>query len=258
MKTEMTNIKSLGLFFVIILALFASFSANAKDLPALDAAYKVYISGIHIADMKAKAEKSRLITDIDTKGLTYAVSGYKNHAETDFRYEKGEYVPVRFSKHSEHTFSSKQVQLDYAKGVVKQQRSSVNFSDSVMKNAKVMGAIDPLAAIVIAREKIRKSLHARRKHFTVPVYDGKKLARLDFVVDGIEHKEIEGASQSLIHVKFTRVAISGFDDAGENPVVDMYLSNDGKFIPVMASTEASLGHIVMMLDKNCCPASQCV
>ncbi len=262
MKTTLINIKSsflkrfLSASFAIIIALLAQ-GAMAENMHA---SYKVYWSGMHVADLQATTEDNRIVTQIDTKGLVGMVSNYKNQAETTFREHNGEYIPTRFSKKSQKTTGDKHTEIAYSNvGRASTQKSTESHSSQALKDAGELQAVDPLSAFVIAREKVRRAIKLNQTTFSLPTYDGKKLARLEFEILGAQTKSINDEMENVLHIRMTRVPLSGFDanESSTNSVVELYVSNDKHLIPLFADASAPVGHATIIINKRCFPADEC-
>lgn len=259
MKMTLMNIKSSFLKRCIFTALggiffLSSVQANAESIQAN---YKVYWGGMHVADLQAKTDEKRISTQIDTKGLVGMVSNYKNQAEAELNYHNGEYVPTRFSKKSQKTSGNKHTEIAYKAGRVDDLKSSENLSQETAKEAGNLRAVDPLSAFVIARAKVREALRQQRKSFSLSTYDGKKLSRLHFELLGTEKKDIAGVEEDVLHIRMTRVPLSGFgSDEASDSVVELYV-DDEHLIPLIANANAPIGHATIVIDKRCFSADEC-
>jgi hypothetical protein len=213
---------------------------------------------MHVAELKATSQGNRFSTEIGTTGLVGMMSNYKNVAETEFTVKNGIYTPTRFSKKSERTSGTKHTELGYNSGTVATQKSSEEQSSEALQAAGKIQAIDPLAAVIIARQRILKARTSGEKQFSFPLYDGKKLATLNFELFGTKELELDGKMEDTLHVRMTRIPLSGFDaDENKNSVVELYLSNDIHLVPLFADAKASVGHATIVINKRCFPAEEC-
>ena len=112
------------------------------------------------------------------------------------------------------------------------------------KEAKVppaqrIGVRDPLTAVAGIFQNAHHLLTGGSETFVLPVYDGRRRFDLKGQVMGTERRVIKGRSQRVHRLRFTADPIAGFKtrhrDLWRKYAFDVYLSTDGRFLPLLIS-----------------------
>lgn len=103
------------------------------------------------------------------------------------------------------------------------------------------GALDPLAAFL---EVVRRAGAAgEEKTFLQKVFDGRRRYDAKGEVLGIVHKNLLDKAQDALHVRLTTLPVAGFNqrqlDIWDGKTFDIYLSTDGRLVPIKISGEGT-------------------
>jgi hypothetical protein len=261
--------KNLCLFFLLLI--FSATGVNAKVIPSDTVKtvrwYKVYWSGIHVADLKADVKEDGLDAIIESYGIVKKISKYESKFKTKFQYVEGEFVPNSYYTEFQQRNGSRKIDIKYNNdGVVSEEK--VVPPDNRAKRPAVddnlkQDAFDPLTAFMAARKMLKESLAKGEDQFELKMYDGRRLAKLVFNIEGRFDRNIKGNKHKVIKVTFKRKPIEGFTNnelkrmKGEEPIFTLYLSDDEKLLPLKADAEAPLGTAVLLFEKECLSIDEC-
>lgn len=230
--------------------------------------YKVYWSGIHVADLIAGANNNRLDTVIRSYGIVQKVSQYSSRTSTVFNIDNGQYVPLSFYTEFQQRSGARKIDIKYSgNGTIVEE--AVTPPDNRAKRPAVAetlkkNAVDPLTAFMIARQEIKNNLAKGNNKFSLDIYDGRRLSRLDFDIYGRMQREIEDKKYNVVKVTFKRQPVAGYTKnelrraKDEEPLFTLYISDDETFLPIKADAEAPLGTAVLLLEKECESVDSCV
>lgn len=262
--------KTILLLIFLILVPISNSSASAGDNETLTVArwYKVYWGGLHVADLVAGINGSRFDTIIKSYGIVKKFSNYSSSTTSYFDVENGKYIPKSFFTEFQQRKRHRTIDIKYNEngGILDE---AVNPPDNRAKRPAVDvtlkdGSVDPLTAVMIAREKIRESLENGNTAFSFNMYDGRRLASLDFKLNGRKKTTVNGKEHDVIEVTFRRNPIAGFTHnelkrmKSEEPDFTLYLSDDENLLPVKADMDAELGVAVLLLERECKSISECI
>lgn len=260
--------------FFLLYACFIFYSpialaaTTSPDTQTLVRWYKIYWSGIHVADLIASLSQGNFTTQIETYGLAKTISKYASLTSLEYNKNNNIYAPIAYHSKFNQRHGGRSVEISYLEnGKIAYQ--SVTPPDAEWKRPKVpealrKHAVDPLAAFLLAQQKIKEALEQNNQRFTIDVYDGRSLYGLDFTVYGRIKKKIKDREYSLIQVEFKRRSIAGFTAnelkkiPTEEPTFTVYLSDDELLLPLKADAEAPLGTAVLFLEKECRSLNECL
>lgn len=256
-------------FIVIILFTFTnrSYAQNNENILTDKARwYKIYWSGIHIADLKIQMTDGEVKSVIESYGIVKKVSKFHNITNTKFDYVDGKYIPKIFSNTAKHRHGNRTIDVEYNNGLIT--KEAVNPPDKRFKRPAVddkmkIGAFDPLSVALNAREQVKNGLKNGARKFSINMYDGRRLARLDFNIIGRTKKSILKTERDIVEVNFKRIPLAGFTDnelermEGEEPLFVIYLSDDNYFLPIRVEADAPLGTAVFLFEKDCVSIKNC-
>lgn len=260
------------LAFCSIPASFANIRPEAAstafvETPNVARWYKVYWGGVHVADLKAEIHGNQMDTVIESFGLAKKVSKYESKSRTMFDLVDGQYRPQSFYTEFQQRHGDRTIDIKYAPdGKIAQE--TVTPPDNRAKRPAVTderkhSSADPLTAAIIARQKIRESLEKGQKHFSFPMYDGRRLSTLDFTIHGRMPRRIDGVDYNVVKVSFKRIPVQGYTGnelkrmKKEEPEFTVYLSDDEQLLPIKADAAAPLGTAVLILEKECASMAAC-
>jgi hypothetical protein len=248
--------KKILLASVLVLSFITNAHAEPSALVSAEKSYKVYVRGIHIADLKVNMQEGSLATDIESYGLVKKISKYEDHGKSSFVFKDDKFIPRKYETHFTQRQGNRSVEISYdAKGAITHEQVTPpdkrNKRPAVVEENK-KDTVDPLTAVMVARQKIIEGLKNNENSFSFNMYDGRRLARLEFTIVGRETKKIDGKQRNIITVTFKRKALEGFTNnelkrmTKEEPTFSLYLSDDDNMLPVKADVFSELGTAVLM------------
>jgi len=261
----MLNRLSKFIFFILIA--FLPCVSMAVDAPLRVARwYKIYWNGLYIADLKVEIGENNMISQIDSLGVVKTISNYANRTYSKFHMEKGLYIQDYFESRLQQRKGTKEVRIYYAADG-KIRTEVLTPPDSPGKRPKVsddmkIGASNPLFAAIVARDKIKAAITGQEKTFNFNIYEGRRLSRLDFIINGKENIKILDKNIDVVKISFRRVPIAGFNKKeldrmkGEEPDFIVYLEED-TLLPIKADAAAPLGKAKFILEKECRNIEEC-
>jgi hypothetical protein len=249
------------IFLALLILLFPTLSLASEPSANFNMkqSYRVYVKGIHIADLRAQVNAGKIQANIESYGLAKKISKYWSNDTTTYSFKNGQFVPIHYFTEFNQRQGGRTVEIKYdEKGHItfeqvippdnRQKRPAV---DDKLKN----GAFDPLTAAMIARQNIINSLKNGTKTFSMNFYDGRRLARLEFNIEGKGTININGKTRNVINVTFKRFPLEGFTNnelkriQTEEPTFNMSLSDDELLIPLKADIYSDLGRAVLVADE---------
>ncbi|PIR38087.1 MAG: hypothetical protein COV35_07555 [Alphaproteobacteria bacterium CG11_big_fil_rev_8_21_14_0_20_39_49] len=261
--------KKLFLCFLVLLTFSPKAYAGALPEDTISAIrwYKVYWSGIHVADLKAHVKEDGLDAIIESYGIVKKVSKYESVFKTRFNYVEGEFVPDSYYTEFQQRNGGRKIDIKFNKdGTVA--KEEVTPPDNRAKRPAVSEKLkhdtfDPLTAFMAARKKVKESLEKGNNSFSIKMYDGRRLSDLDFKIEGRFDRKISGTKHKLVKVTFKRKPIEGYTQnelkrmQKEEPVFTLYLSDDEKLLPIKMDADAPLGTAVLLFEKDCPSLDKC-
>jgi hypothetical protein len=233
--------------------------------------YKAYWMNAHVGNMFVQIEEKDglyyMTSRLEAKGMA-KVTKYRNETRSVLKKTAAGYQPVEFHNKSNLRKKTRAIDLYYdAKGQLL--KEAVTPADHPGKRPPVeltlkMSALDPHTVVLIAHQQIRDAVKAGKKqeiHF--PIYDGRRLGDYKLIVQGKVVDEFNGKKQSAIRVTLSREAVAGFTTGElkrmkeEDPVIDLYLSDDAQMLPIKAYAKAPIGHAVAVLERECYGIDRC-
>jgi hypothetical protein len=256
----------------VLLVLFTTTSAigdgfNKKNHLNSTKLYKVYWSGIHVADLIINIENDSIFANIESYGIVKKVSKYRSSFKSQFEYNNDHYKPISYYTEFEMRNGSKTINIQYSPdGTIKNEvvtppdkRSKRPAVKDILKN----NSADPLTAFMISRQLIKENLAKNNTKFSLNIYDGRRLSRLDFQIHGKYERKINESIRKIVKVSFKRIAIDGYTQnelrrmPKEEPLFTLYLSDDETLLPLKADAEAKLGTAVILYEKDCISFTAC-
>ena len=262
---------------LLFYAIFIGWNAQAQELlhplkPLEHAVrYGVVWSGIHVADLIVEAEETpgryRMRAVIDTFGIANvagqfasdnAVRGTMNPQEVFPR----EYVTRFNMRKQSRTITIRYDAAGKLLGETAEPPENREKRPEVPLNLKE-SAIDPLTAVYMVRARVQEAVIKGQQHFTVPMFDGRRRSDLEFTVEGVKTMNVRGRPMPVVVVWFTRKAVAGYtaneirDLAKKEPRITLYLSTDGRLIPIYAEGTALLGKAQGYLEQECATLTEC-
>lgn len=228
--------------------------------------YKIYWNSAYIADLKVGLDGDKLESLIDTRGIVKRISKYSNHTYSTFHVYNGLYMPDNFRSNLRQRHGNKDILIEYAQNgkIIKEEviPPDNRAKRKAVSEDKKNGAVDPLTAAVVARQKIKYAIAANEKEFSFDIYDGRRLSRLNFHIYGKENIKLLEKNMNVLKIGFKRLPIEGFTKnefkrmKGEEPDFIVYLE-EGSLLPVKSDAAAPLGKALFVLEKECETIASC-
>lgn len=243
----------LGLFILLLPAI-----SYADDNIVTNRKYSVHWNGMYIADLFADIKEGNLSAKIESYGLVKKVSKYSSQYNTKFIKNGDNYISQSYHNSFTQRRGDKVIDIKYnKKGEVisdvitpPDNRAKRPAVEDTLKNQ----AYDPLTAVLVAHKAIKDAVKKQENEFYIKIYDGRRLARLDFKIYGHEEIIINGKKRRVIEVSFKRAPIQGFTNNElkrmhkEEPDFTLYL-DENDFLPIKAEAEAPIGNAMLLLEE---------
>ncbi len=267
-------------FFTALLLAYALLgsAALAVDSPPAPKAvrlYGVYWQSIHIGNIIGEVKnnsdgKIEFRVAMRSLNILKRLTRYQNDASTTARFGNAQgFIPITFEVHSTLRKKTKNVALAYdAAGNVVQE--TIDHPPNPKKITPITAdmkkdSIDPLTAALIARDKVRQFRDGGGKnYFNLKIYDGRQLFIVNFTILPATTLSWQGRSVSVIPLRFARTALGGFGKEElermkkQDPVIDVYLSNDSALLPLEAKGKAIIGTASASLLRECQSFTECM
>ena len=123
---------------------------------------------------------------------------------------------------------------------------------------------DPLTTLLRMREEVWKAVHNHTTHFSINLYDGRRLTQVNFIVGDKQNLRINGGKIPVIAINVTRKLLAGFTEselANYDPHESgarFYVTDDERLIPIRAEATLMFGIISATLAKECTGAENCL
>lgn len=123
---------------------------------------------------------------------------------------------------------------------------------------------DPLTLTLRMREAVWRSLKTDVRQFSLPLYDGRRLTQVHFVVGDTKKILYKGAKTPVIEVTLSRTLVAGFtkkelDSFDPNePKARFYFTDDKRFVPIRAEFTSFFGTASATLMKECAKEESCL
>lgn len=264
--------KKIFLAITLLLSLPAGAFAEALERPEEARLYKLYWGGMNLGNLVGAIEKAEdgyhFKVNMRSRGLARLITKYQSDTLTHFAFtDDHQALPVSFMTKGSLRKKQRIINIDYdQEGLITYE--NVNPPDkrwkrpAVKKESKA-GSMDPLTMLINVRKRVIDYLQGGEKEFTYLLYEGRRLSKLYFTIHGKMRLTIGSEEFPVIHVHARRDPLEGFTNrekekmAMEEPVIDMYLSDDEFLLPVKAVGEIPVGNAIMLLKKVCKTMEEC-
>lgn len=223
--------------------------------------YAVYWTGIKIADLFTGYTGARLTARIESYGLVKQISKYRSETYTDYINHENGILPKAFFTQFRQRKRTRKIELGYDGDTGLLIADNVTPPDNRKKRPAVAQAAkalttDPLTAAFAARERVIAARKTGDSAFSLPLYDGRRLSRLDFMITGETRIETPatGAVNTLM-LEMRRVPLQGYTNnekkrmQKEEPVVTVFVSDDMYVMPIKALADAPLGTATIIMEE---------
>jgi hypothetical protein len=125
--------------------------------------------------------------------------------------------------------------------------------------------VDPLAALVALRDRLRRHALPVDGSFKIPVYDDKRRFDIDGKFLGRETLSLNGTANPALHFHLLLTPIAGFRTAAEEGEdienkpreVELYISDDARLVPLQLTVSIFYLPAVTLLVGPCTTAAPC-
>lgn len=270
---------SIRMAIIILIATIPAWPSRAGgSLPPLQpfnmtGMYTVSWSGIPIGSLVLQASEDtgtyRLGAYVKTKGLAYTFTRHESTTTVEGVRKGDEYLPRKFETVFKLRKKTRHIILNYSPPGILAEEYNTPPEDPNKRlpvpaemKAQVMDALTPLFA---QRPQIYKALQNGHSTFTLRAYDGRRLTDMHYNVLGRMSVLWKNQQTNAIVFKLSRTPIAGYkeselDDIRENadPEISLYLSDDGRLIPLKIVIEGSGGSFYANYASECESLEACL
>ncbi len=247
----------------VMLSPLSSFAENNQKSARW---YKVHWNNMYLADLKVELRDNDITAKIDSHGVIKTISKYSNYSHSKFHNNNGKYIPEIFNSNLTQRQGKKDIIIKYGENGEITEESVIppdnRYKRPAVENHLKKDAPNPLVAVLLTRDKIRESLEKGENKFEYNIYDGRRLARLEFNIIGKETIKLHGNNLNALKITFKRIPVAGFTNnelkrmKGENPDFTIYL-DEKDLLPIKADAVAPLGKAFFTLVKECESIEKC-
>jgi hypothetical protein len=261
--------KLLRLFNICMLSLFCSYPAHAQEaLTPLNfkgvytftfAGAEFGLMGLEIAQ---NGSRTQMASDITTTGLVSLFVKHLSHStltgnggnsiyESNYNTRK----KSRYVKLISSDFKIKDELLIPADAPGKRSLVPADLKQQ---------AHSPLDFLLSMREMLFKTMKDNENNYKSLFYDGRRLTRGHFTIEGRKTIRIGDKKYQTIKVAARRELVGGFtvseieDYDTDEPTVYLYYSNDERLVPLRAEFKWGPTTVAATLDKQCGDTESCL
>lgn len=266
--------------FGLLLPLLMATPVNAQEtapLPPLQpynsiGYYEVAWSGLTVGGMAIAAHDDDKTYGMDVRvksnGLAWAFTKHHSTTTVEGIKRKGSYIPQRFETWFTLRKDTRHIVLDYDKNGKLTNELNTPPEDRNKRPEVPMElkqhVVDALTTFFVQRQEVYKALKNGEDRFTIRMYDGRRLTDMQYFVQG--RKEVNWNKQDtrVIVFNLSRSPVAGFKkneleeiEGKQDPAVSLYLSDDGKLIPLKIIIDSSAGSFYANFKHSCADMESC-
>ena len=266
MTTTFFNTSTLITCFFLLTGPAAAQPADTQQPLAIKGIYRFDIAGFPIGQMGIEVNQTlahyAITSDIMTTGLVKVfvkhsshttVSGTGLEAAYESRYQtKGKKKYVKMVTHDGVTGGEVLVPPDNP-------TARPPVPTSIKKNVA-----DPLTIILRMRDELWKAEKNHTDHFSLMLYDGRRLTQVNFAVGSKKTMHYGGKDVPVILVSLSRKFIAGFtktelsDRDPNEPPARLYFTDDARLLPIRAEFNMLFGTASATLVRECTGTESCL
>lgn len=231
--------------------------------------YEFTWSGIDLGKIALLAEETDqtygMRTLIKSRGV---VSLFVKHTSDTFMSgikNASGYIPQTYETRLQTRNKKKHIKLGYdAAGQFETELSEPEDTDRPKVPAELKkDAHDPLASVFDIRAKLHAALQNSEKTFSITLYDGRRLSRIQVDIPAVVERQVAGTKQRVIHTIMTRVPLSGYTEKelesmkGSPNALHVYFSDDAKLWPLLMEVHVFMATLKGELTKTCDTIESC-
>lgn len=235
--------------------------------------YTVTWGGIDVGGMAIEAfedgDSYRMDAQIKSDGLAWV---FTKHASTTYVRgikRDGEYIPQKFETFFKLRGKLRHIVLEYDKsGKLVQEVNDPpepEWKRPPVPMKLKSHVVDALTPFFIQRHKVYEALQNGHDRFTIRMFDGRRLTDMHYYVTGRKNMGWNMQQVPIIQFALSRTPVAGYKDKelkdirnNQDPEVSLYLSDDGKLLPLKIVVDSSAGEFYANFKQNCDSMEACV
>ncbi len=267
------NIRQHIFYIICCFTLLFSESQAASYSKDLDfrGYYKCEFSGINFAKVGIHVEQDShaysAIADITLSGIAKLFTRHSSHTIVDGSGRGYAYSAWEYESNYKTKNKKRYVKLNYKNGLFAKETLIPPENPAKRKPVPIEdkhGSYDPLSGLLKARSLLIDTLAKGEQTFSLNIYDGRRLTKVDFTVLSTRTIRMENGKAPVIAVQAKRTLLAGFTaseladhDPKESPLT-IYFSNDEKLFPIRLEAHLMFGTITADLHKTCAAQESCL
>lgn len=257
--------------FLFAGALLAGAQAREPVTEPLDLRYDLYLGGITVAEFALRyapdGEEWRSDLSARTVGLFDSLVGFRGEATSEGFKTNGTVRPAsyRYETSSKRVSRLERVRFDPATLTaveVETQKRGVPNQTEVPKDLW-RGVIDPLTALIQARQQLAEAEPRVGSRFTLPVFDGRRRYDMQVNVVGRDQmRRVAGFEGPALRLDLELQPLAGFDRDEDDDRPDyaglkirLLLSDDERLVPLRVASRTTPITVALVLTQDCSRAS---
>lgn len=253
-------------------------AAQQQPLPPLQpytgtGYYEVSWSGVGVGgmviDTKEDEKGYRMEVAIRSDGLAWFFTKHSSVTTVEGdKNRKGEYIPRKFETVFKLRKKTRHIVLTYdAQGRLE---SEYNHPPEPPEKRPPVPmelkerALDALTPLFMQRQRIYQALRNGEDQFTLRMFDGRRLTDMHYFIHGRKRMGWNMQDMPIIHFSLTRTPVAGYkkDELEDyrdrkDPQVSLYLSDDGRLLPLKIVVDSSAGQFYANYRQNCPSMEAC-
>ncbi|MGB1540037.1 MAG: DUF3108 domain-containing protein [Rickettsiales bacterium] len=235
--------------------------------------YRVTWNGINVGRLVLKTKETdddyALEAYVKSSGIAHLLTRHESTSSVKGNIKGNQHLPKRFETIFKLRGKTRHIILDYDDdgNLVKE------FNDPPENRQKrpevpeelKKHVIDVLTLLFAQRGKIYRALLTDTPTFTLRAYDGRRLTDLQFTIHGRKTLFINDTNQHVVHYSVHREPVAGYKDSElekiqqeKEPDINMYLSDDGKLVPLRIAISSEAGDFYANFTKDCESLEACL
>lgn len=266
---------------MILIAFLLATPAVAQQGPALPhlrpytsiGFYDVSWGGISVGGMVIDAREFNdsyaMEVRIKSSGIAWTFTKHKSTTTMEGIKQNGAYIPQKFETDFKLRGKTRHIVLEYNEQgelvhEINTPPEDPNKRPPVPMELK-QNALDALTPFFLQRIEVYDALKSGGDNFTIRMFDGRRLTDMHYFIQGRKRVEWNRQETPVIHFNLTRTPVAGYkkdelNDIHQNkdPAVSLYLSDDGRLIPLKIIIDSSAGKFHANFKQNCLSMADCL
>lgn len=255
-----------GRFFSICLLILLPVPVFAAPLAPLNrqVEYRFAWMGVPFGTLNLEADESggryRLHSHVESTFIARIFSAHKSDATASgMLTDPVENATRSFDSRYDNRDGPSSVHLEFTDGILTG-REVINSEPPGKRvpvaDSELTGATDFLTFVMAVRQRLNHALEANADHFTVRLFDGKRLMDTDWTVEGRQMLKLKTGERKVIRASATRQPLSGYTEkerariARGEPPLTVYFSDDAEKLPLKLELKVGLGTVTATLVAN--------